>query len=308
MKNNKVTNRRSEYKRLARRFVASSARASVVRFRKISWTRVIAAGLALAIIGEVAIAGVVERRQAKAQIVNYTIGDISRILEFYQTEMQEISVDLVRKIIIEQVTKKMIEKVVGGNSGGIGGGAGGTSNNGSGALVSDYRQFLYNESAKDTNEYIDSEFDRTFPSYIDPSVKDRVKKQYDPDASLVADNCVDASTIDFENDQDATKKLRAASQPGCNNLSAAAMLQDMAALQFALITDASRQEVVANAGLVKKDEKSNRLQQSGSTYEGIIQSMLQGVVDVQTNNESAYSSIIGAMVDQLLDEILDQEF
>ncbi len=293
---------------IAGRFLPFGPRAAFLRNRRIPWTRIIAAGLALAIIGEVAIAGVIERRQAQAQLAVAIVVDPPRIQEFFEVEIQEISVDLVRKIILEQVTKKMIEKVVGGQQGGIGGNTMAASNGGQGAMISDYGDYLYTEANADVEQFIDEQFDKQFPSYIDPSIKDEVKIRYQDDPQLTPDNCVDFRTIEFGTDPDALDKFGRSLQIGCNELTAQIGLAQLAALKHSSIVEASKIEATSNSGLLKKDEKSNKIKQSGATYEGIIQSMLQGVVDVQTNNESAVSSIIGALVDQLLDEILDQEF
>jgi hypothetical protein len=247
------------------------------------------------------------KREASAQFAVEVILDIPRIEQFFETEIQEIAKDQIRKTIMEQVTKKMIEKIIGGQNGGIGGGSGGSSGNGQGALIVDMGQFLYEEADEDTQRYIDQEYDRQFPSYIDPSIKDQIKITFDSQAQVTPDDCVDIDQID-EGSEDATQRLQRYIQPGCNDLSAQLILTQRT-LQFNVaVSEASKIEAIANAGLVKKDERTNEIKQSGQVYDAIIASLLQGVVDVQTNNESAVSSIIGALVDQLLDEILGQEF
>ncbi|MDP2587830.1 MAG: hypothetical protein Q8P33_03610, partial [bacterium] len=59
--------------------------------------------------------------KAEAQILNSTILDAQRWVEFWQVEAQEITTDQIRKIVIKQVTKKVIDKIVGGESGGVSG-------------------------------------------------------------------------------------------------------------------------------------------------------------------------------------------
>jgi hypothetical protein len=249
----------------------------------------------------------VSKREASAQFAVEVILDIPRIEQFFETEIQEIAKDQIRKTIMEQVTKKMIEKIIGGQNGGIGGGSGGSSGNGQGALIVDMGQFLYEEADEDTQRYIDQEYDRQFPSYIDPSIKDQIKITFDSQAQVTPDDCIDIDQIDGSS-EDATQRLQRYIQPGCNDLSAQVILSQHA-LQFNVaVSEASKIEAIANAGLVKKDEQTNQIKQSGQVYDAIIASLLQGVVDVQTNNESAVSSIIGALVDQLLDELLGQEF
>lgn len=298
--------RSTERNRYTRKFVALGLQRPW--YRRVAWTRLVAALLALAIIGQSALAGLSQRRQAQAQLINYTVGDLSRILEFFEIELQEISVDLVRKIVIEQVTKKMIEKIIGGQQGGIGGNTSAASNNGQGGMIADYGQFIFYEANKDVLTYIDEEFERQFPSTIDASIKDAIKQQYEVNPQYVPDDCVDIKTIKYGSDEDAYEKTLKAVQPGCNNLSAQVMLYELAAMKNSQIIEASKTEAVANSGLLKKDEKDNLIEQAGPVLEGIVQAMLQSVADVQTNNESAVASIIGSLVDQLLDEILDQSF
>ncbi len=265
-------------------------------------------GLSLLIVVGTVGLGQIEQKQAHAQIINYTVGDLESIMQFIETEAQEIAVDQIRKIVMEKLLEKMIDKIVGGQDGGTGGGSGGGSGDGQGAFIKDYEQFLLVEAAKDTTSFIDSDFDSLFPSYIDSSVKDDVKEFFEPNAQVVPDDCVDLDSIDFENDEDPETKLIKAAQPGCNELTASLILHDRAQVMFSRIYDESKTQAIANQGFVKKDEDTNELQQSGSTYESIIQANIQGIVDVQTNNESAYSSIIGALLDQALDGLLEKEY
>jgi hypothetical protein len=252
--------------------------------------------------------GLTARKEAQAQVINFTIGDLMRELEFYIVEEQEILVDLIRKVIIEQITKNVIERVIGGQNGGIGGGGGGTSGNGSGAFISDYSQFLYVEAAIDTQNSIDDRYSGDLPTYMDPAVRQLALDSFDPDYNLVPDDCVDMSTIDIANDPDALIKLDKSLNFGCNELSAQYYLLMRAAQQYALVVNASEVEALANAGAVKKDEDTNELKQSGIVYQGIVQGALAAVYNVHTENESAVASILGAFADQLIDQILDQEF
>lgn len=239
-------------------------------------------------------------QKAQAQIINFTTLDIQRWIEFWQTESQEITVDQIRQIVIKEVTKKMIEKIIGGENGGVAGG--------SSAFVDDYYQYLYTENEGDTREFIDNEFDRLFPSYIDPSIKEAIKDQYSSDANFIPTDCVDVRSIDFLNDPDAADQLARAAQIGCNEISSQLVLHAQALGYNALLQKQAELELESNDGLVNKDEDSNTLKQSGVVYSGIIQGALEAVYGVQINNESAISSIIGAFVDQMLDEILDQEY
>jgi len=243
--------------------------------------------------------GAIKPKEAKAQVINYTVGDMQRWIEFYQLEAQEVTVDQIRQIVIKEVTKKMIEKIIGGEQGGIAGGGS--------AFVDDYYKYMFTDTEKDTRAYIDDEFDRLFPSYIDSSIKQAIKDEYDQSAELVPDDCVDIRTINFASDPDATTKLVKAAQFGCNELSAQIMLHAQALGYEALMQKAAELELQSNQGLVNKGE-DNKLKQSGVVYSGIIQGALEAVYGVQINNESAISSVIGAFVDQLLDELLDQEY
>jgi hypothetical protein len=225
--------------------------------------------------------------------------DIQRWIEFFKDEEFKITKDEVRQIIIKEVTKKMIEKIIGGEQGGVAGGGK--------AFVDDYYQFLYTDNEKDTRRYVDDEFDRLFPSYIDSSIKQAVKDMYDQNAQLVPDDCIDVRTIDFANDPDAAKKLIKASQFGCNEITAQAILYSQSLGYQALLQKQAELELQSNAGLVVKGEDNN-LEQSGWVLQGIISGALAAVYNVQVNNESAISSIIGSFVDQLLDEILDKQY
>ncbi len=249
-----------------------------------------------------------QHNQARAQIINFTIGDLESILQFEVTEIQEIVVDQIRKLIMEQLLNKMVDKIVGGEDGGVGGGAGGTSGEGQGAFIKDYGQFIYGEAAKDTTGFVDQEFDRIMPSYMDPAIKDEVKKLYDPDYDIIPTDCEDITNIDFNSEESQYDKAAKAIQWGCTGITAQSELMSRAAGLFNAIANNSRVEAIANKGFVKKDEETNQLQQSGATYEGIIQSNLQGLVDVQTNNQSAVSSIIGALLDQVLDQLLSKNY
>jgi hypothetical protein len=113
------------------------------------------------------------------------------------------------------------------------------------------------------------------------------------------------ASIDFQNDPEASTKFLLALQFGCNNASAAAILYELSIDKFDELSNAAEAEAIANSGAVSKDE-DNKLTQSGIVYEGIVQGALSALYAVQYNNESAVSSIIGAFLDQVLDEILDQ--
>ncbi|MFO0705056.1 MAG: hypothetical protein U0517_03810 [Candidatus Andersenbacteria bacterium] len=256
--------------------------------------------LMVLLIGTSGYYGLLKPQPAKAQIENFTILDIQRWIEFFQVEAQKVTKDEIRQIVIKEVTKKMIEKIIGGQQGGIAGGGS--------AFVDDYYRYLYTENEKDTRRYVDNEFDRLFPSYIDPSIKKAIKDLYDQNARLVPDNCVDARTINFAGDPDAANKLAQAAQFGCNEISAQLLLDAQARGYDALMQKAAELELQSNQGLVNKDEDSNPHKQSGVVYSGVIQGALAAVYNVQVNNESAISSVIGAFVDQLLDEILDQQY
>lgn len=252
--------------------------------------------------------GTIKQRQAKAQIINFTVGDLESILQFIETEGQEITKDQIRKIIMEKLVEKMTDKIVGGESGGIGGGAGGTTGGGQGAFINDYFQYIYAEASDDVSDQIDNAYDALFPSYINNDIKELVKQEFDDQPDLVADDCQDASSIDFTSDLNAADKLDKALQLGCNGVTAIAILDTYAGTLQSMIAQASITEALANEGLVKKDEKTNKLEQSGQTYEAIIQAQYQGLTDVQTNNESSFSNIIGALLDQVLDQLLDKSY
>jgi hypothetical protein len=252
--------------------------------------------------------GLSARKEAQAQVINFTIGDLMRELEFYITEEQEILVDMIRKVIIEQITKNVIERIIGGQNGGIGGGGGGTSGNGSGAFISNYSQFLYTEAATDTRNFVDESYERDLPTYMDPEVTRLTIDGFDPDYNLVPDDCVDMSTIDIANDPEALIKLDLSLNFGCNELSAQYLLLMRAAQQYALVVNASEVEALANAGAVKKDEETNELKQSGIVYQGIVQGALAAMYNVHTESESAVASVLSAFADNLIDQLLDQEF
>ena len=117
---------------------------------------------------------------------------------------------------------------------------------------------------------------------------------------------MDVRTIDFKNDPQALVKLDRAAQSGCNDQSALAILTGISSEKSQQIVEASKTEAIANKGVVSKDEKTNELKQSGIVYEGIVQGAIEAVYNVQTESQSAVSQIIGALVDQVIDEILSQ--
>ncbi len=244
-------------------------------------------------------------KPAKAQIAAAIVVDIQRWIQFFKDEGFKITIDEVRQIVIKEVTKKMIEKIIGGQQGGIAGGGS--------AFVSDYYKYLYTDNDKDTRTYIDEQFDKLFPSYIDPAIKQQIKSSFDDQASIVPSSCVDPSSIDFINDPDATTKLVHAAQLGCNQLSAQVLLYGQALAYNDRLQNQSAQELQANSGLVNKSDdeqgkKRNILKQSGVVYSGVIQGALAAVYGVQINNQSAISSVIGSFVDQLLDELLNTQY
>lgn len=269
---------------------------------------VITALVVLILAGTLSLGLVKSRNQAQAQIENYTLGDLGRTLEFDVTEIQEIVVDQIRKLVMEQLLNKMVDKIVGGQDGGVGGGAGGTSGEGQGAFIKNYGQFIYGEAAKDTNRFIDDKYDEIMPSYMDSQIKEPIKDYFSPDFNPIPDDCVDINSIDFNSDEDQYDKIFKAIQPGCDPLTAQSILFTWASGTYSQIANTSAVEAIANKGFVKKDEQINQLQQAGSTYDAIIKANVQGLVDVQTNNQSAVSSIIGALLDQVLDQLLSKSY
>ena len=194
----------------------------------------------------------------------------------------------------------MIDKIIGGENGGVAG-------EGS-AFINDYGQYIYGETNKDVRSFIDDEFDRQFPSHIDPGIKEGVKRQYDRSASYIASDCVDAQTIDFRGDDDALNKLMRSLQPGCNEVTAQVILQNQSRNYALALVEQAKTEAAANEGLTIKDEKNNTLKKSGVELEGLIQGAEQAVYDVQTRSESAVSSVIGSFVDKIIEELADKTY
>lgn len=235
--------------------------------------------------------GLARPKPAQAIIPVLEDADIHRWIQFWQTEAQEISMDEIRSIVIQQVTKKLVEKILEELD----------------VWVKKYKDYIYSEASDDTLRYVDSMFDAFFASYIDPAVKNAVKQYYYGDYNPVPNDCVDPDSINLGDGNYLEKTLKYA-QYGCNNLTAAAIATEYAFRNYVSTTVSSQVELLVNKGLVKKDEKTDELGQSGEVYAAMIDGAMQAVFDVQTNNESAISSIIGAFVDQLLDELLDEEF
>jgi|GEM_PF-5067283 len=224
--------------------------------------------------------------------------DIQGWIRFFQTEAQEITVDQVRKIVIEQITKKVIDKIIEGNAGGVAGGGS--------AFVRDYSHYIWDQAANDNGSFIDDEYDALFPSYIDPALKQDLKGIYNGSFDVVPNDCIDIDSISFDTDPDALNKVQKYLQFGCNNATAMALLRQQAALNYYAITQASQTELQANQGFANKDEDTNEIKKPGTIYDSAISGAIQAVYDVQTNNQSALSSIIGSFVDQLIDEIIDE--
>src|SRR3990167_8269415 len=125
----------------------------------------IIAAVAVLVFGFV-IGGLFANQKVRAQVETNELvsvpADLNRLLD----EIDQISVDQIRKIVIKEITKKVIEKVIYGDNGGIGiGGALGSSGNGSGAFVQDYARFLYTAANEDTQRFIDVSYDKYFPNY-----------------------------------------------------------------------------------------------------------------------------------------------
>ena len=255
--------------------------------------------------GAYGLGGVVKQQQAKAVFPVEVLLDFARVLEFVEVEAQEITVDQIRKMVIEQATKKVIEKIIYGG-GGVSDGSSAFSGNGEGSFIIDYSQYLYREPEKDVRAYVDVLYDKYLPSYIDSSIKKHARERYDPDYSPIPSDCVDIETID-PNASGAHGDLLKSLQFGCNDLSAAAFLYGASDGRFQELTNAAEAEAIANSGVLAKNEETNKLEQSGVVYEGIVQGALAAVYNVQTESESAISSIIGAFLDQVLDEILSQK-
>lgn len=256
--------------------------------------RIISAVLMVAVLVSVGTYGLKRPRTAEAYsaIPVFETVEWQSWVRFWQTEAQEISMDEVRRIVIQQVTKKLVEKILEELD----------------VFVKKYKDYIYNEAGSDTLRYVDSMFDTFFASYIDPAVKNAVKQYYYGDYNPVPPDCVDIDTINFAEDDNALEKTFKYAQIGCNELSAQMIAMEYAFRNYVSTTVSSQVELLVNKGLVKKDELTDELGQSGEVYTAMIDGAMQAIFDVQTNNESAISSIIGAFVDQLLDELLDQQF
>lgn len=250
--------------------------------------------------------GFVQQQKAKATVPVTDLFCVTCYLNRLLDEVDEITVDQIRKLVIKEITKKVIEKVIYGEGGGTGiGGALGTSGGGSGAFINDYAQFLYVAASEDVRSYIDSAYSQYLPSYISPDAKTVAQDRFDPNYSPIPSDCVDFRTIG-DDDPEAFEKWLKALQPGCYDASASAFLIQVSEKKYAEIVEASKTEALANAGTAAKDEKTNKLKQSGIVYQGIVQGALEAVYNVQTQSESAVSQIIGALVDQVMDEILSE--
>jgi len=295
----------------ARRHAAGSAPLATVpvqtgRSRRSSKARVGAAviGVVLVLALSFGAGGVVQQQRARATLPVISLFGVTDYLNRLLDEVDEITVDQIRKLIIKEITKKVIEKVIYGEGGGTGiGGALGTSGSGSSAFINDYYQFLFAASSEDVRGYIDEAYSKYLPSYISPEAKQVALDRFDPNYNPIPDDCVDFRTISAD-DPDAFEKWLRALQPGCYDSSAAMFLIEKSDKKYQEAVEAAKAEAEANNGLVSKDEKSNKLKQSGVVYEGIVQGALEAVYDVQTSSNSAVSQIIGALVDQVIDEVL----
>ncbi|MFH0830581.1 MAG: hypothetical protein V1895_00790 [Parcubacteria group bacterium] len=264
-----------------------SAKGLTRRFGKQTVAILVALGLLIGVSG----VDLARPKQAQAIIPVLEDADIHRWIQFWQTEAQEITMDEVRRIVVQQVTKKMVEKILDELD----------------VFVKKYKDYIYGEAGNDTLRYVDTMFDAFFASYIDPAVKNAVKQYYYGDYNPVPNDCVDPDSINLGDGNVLEKTLKYV-QVGCNELSAQMIATEYAFRNYVSTTVSSQVELLVNKGLVKKDEKTDELGQSGEVYAAMIDGAMQAVFDVQTNNESALSSIIGAFVGQMLDEILDSEY
>ncbi|MFO0702855.1 MAG: hypothetical protein U0514_03275 [Candidatus Andersenbacteria bacterium] len=79
-----------------------------------------AAAVALVLAGSFGVGGFVQQQKAKALIPVTDIFCVTCYLNRLLDEADQITVDQVRKIVIKEITKKVIEKIIYGNNGGVG--------------------------------------------------------------------------------------------------------------------------------------------------------------------------------------------
>src|SRR3990167_10592656 len=136
--------------------------------------------------------GLAKPRQTSATIPAAILVDIQRWIEYFKNEAGKITMDEVRRIVVQQVTKKLVQKIIDELD----------------VFVKNYKDYIYNESSSDTLRYVDSMFDRFFASYIDPAVKNAVKQYYYGDYVPVPNDCLDIDSINVGDGNSLEKTLK----------------------------------------------------------------------------------------------------